>query len=245
MTPNLQKNEREQLLDRLTKKYDGSGSTKSWLVYWRKKVAWWLIIGGTQFIKRLVDVVVSALLLIALSPLLVLIAFLIKAFDGSPILYTTNRVGLWGKEFRFPKFRTMVVDADEHVEELRPQSDFPETIPFKMKNDPRVTKLGKILRRSTLDELPQLWSVLKGDMSLVGPRPPLPCEVAKYNLEQRGRLDAKPGLTCIWQVGGRSSIPFDRQVRMDKEYIASQSFWLDLKLLLKTIPAVFFGRGAS
>jgi lipopolysaccharide/colanic/teichoic acid biosynthesis glycosyltransferase len=241
----LQKSDRERLLEKLTKKYSQPGSFLSWIIYWRKKVTWWFVIGGIKLIKRTLDIFVSLFLLVVLSPLFILIAAIIKFYDGGPVFYVANRVGLWGKEFRFPKFRTMVIDADKKMGILKPQADFPGSIRFKMKEDPRVTSIGRFLRKSTLDELPQLWSVLKGDMSLVGPRPPLPEEVALYNLEQRCRLDAKPGLTCIWQVGGRSEIPFEMQVRMDKEYIESQSFWLDLKLLIKTIPAIFFGRGAS
>lgn len=214
-------------------------------VYWRKRLSWWLVIGGVKFIKRALDIVLSFALLLVLSPALLIIALIVKLSDGGPVFYVTNRVGLWGKEFPFPKFRTMEVGADQRINELKARSDFPESITFKMKDDPRVTRAGRYLRRMSLDELPQLWTVLKGDMSLVGPRPPLPEEAALYTLEQRGRLDAKPGITCIWQVRGRSEIPFESQVRLDKEYIESQSFWLDLKLLLKTIPAVFFGRGAS
>lgn len=241
---NLEKIKREELLEKLTKKYSRPSNVSSWFVYCRKKVFWWLIIGGAKFIKRAVDIIVSLSMLIILSPIFLLVGLTIKLYDGGPMLYITNRVGLWGKEFSFPKFRTMVIDADRQIDELKEKADFPDSITFKMKEDPRVTAVGRLLRHFTLDEIPQFWCVLKGDMSLVGPRPPLPSEVALYNLKQRGRLDAKPGLTCIWQVGGRSKIPFDRQVRMDKEYIESQSVLLDLKLLIKTIPAVLFGRGA-
>lgn len=239
------RDDRKRLLEKLSRRYTSQGSYVSRFVYWRKIVAWRLLIGGAKVVKRTADIVISLALLVLFAPVMLLIGLIIKLCDGGPVLYVTNRVGLWGKEFSFPKFRTMEVGADQLVEGLRGKADFPESITFKMKEDPRVTRFGKFLRKSTLDELPQLWCVLKGDMSLVGPRPPLPSEVALYNLEQRGRLDIPPGLTCIWQVQGRSTVPFDRQVRMDKEYIESQSFWLDLQLLLKTIPAVFFGRGAS
>lgn len=238
------KPEKELLLEKLEKRYSQSPHPFFKLLYWRKKFSWWLIVGGTCLLKRLLDITVSAIMLIILSPLLLLTALLIKLFDRGPVFYVTTRVGLWGKEFQFPKFRTMIVNADCKLEQLKTQSDFPDSITFKMKHDPRITPIGKFLRKFSLDELPQLWCVLKGEMSLVGPRPPLPKEVELYTLKQRGRLDIKPGLTCFWQINGRSEIPFERQVGMDKEYIESQSFWLDLKLLIKTIPAIFFGRGA-
>ena len=138
----------------------------------------------------------------------------------------------------------MHIDAEQRKAALASQSKHGQSITFKMKSDPRVTWIGRIIRKSSLDELPQLWCVLKGDMSLVGPRPPLPEEVAKYSLAERRRLDIVPGLTCIWQVSGRSDIPFDQQVTLDLEYIQSQSFWVDVKILLRTVPAVILGRGA-
>jgi lipopolysaccharide/colanic/teichoic acid biosynthesis glycosyltransferase len=154
-------------------------------------------------------------------------------------------VGKWGKEFNFPKFRSMVVKADHLQENLIISTQHQaKGKSFKMKHDPRVTPIGHLLRKTSLDELPQLWCVLKGEMSLVGPRPPLPKEVTLYSLEERKRLDVTPGLTCIWQVSGRSEIPFKEQVQLDLNYIESQSLWLDIKLLLKTIPAVLFGKGA-
>jgi len=153
-------------------------------------------------------------------------------------------VGKWGKEFSFPKFRTMQVGAEQQKNHLKAQSTHPGDVTFKMKLDPRITFIGRFLRKSSLDELPQLWCVLKGDMSLVGPRPPLVEEVAKYTLAQRRRLDIAPGLTCIWQVSGRSELPFAQQVELDVAYIESQSLWLDIKLLLKTIPAILSGKGA-
>lgn len=235
--------EHDDLVSKLDKRFSSSMRKKNF-IYWRKKFSWWFIIGGAKFIKRLLDIVIALSLLTLTGPLLLLIALIIKISDGGPIFYISTRVGQWGKEFSFPKFRTMSDQADLQKEELRKMGDFPGSIRFKMKEDPRVTAVGKFLRKYTLDEFPQLWCVLKGDMSLVGPRPPLPEEVAQYTLEERGRLDVPPGLTCIWQVAGRSSIPFDRQVQMDREYIESQSFLLDLQLLLKTIPAIFFGRGA-
>lgn len=138
----------------------------------------------------------------------------------------------------------MIVGANEMKEKLEAQNEHKGGITFKIKKDPRITPLGRVLRKTSLDELPQLWCVLKGEMSLVGPRPPLPKEVANYTLDDRRRLDVIPGITCIWQVSGRADIPFDKQVHLDVEYIESQSFFLDVKLLLKTIPAVILGKGA-
>jgi lipopolysaccharide/colanic/teichoic acid biosynthesis glycosyltransferase len=138
----------------------------------------------------------------------------------------------------------MVVDAERLKQELLQCNDHGESVTFKMKNDPRITWIGKLLRKSSFDELPQLWCVLVGDMSLVGPRPPVPEEVARYTLADRRRLNATPGLTCIWQVSGRGRMPFAEQVQLDAQYIESQSLWLDLRLLWRTIPAVLKGEGA-
>ncbi|OQY42308.1 MAG: hypothetical protein B6240_14120 [Desulfobacteraceae bacterium 4572_87] len=168
----------------------------------------------------------------------------IKLTDGGPILFWQTRIGLWGKEFPFPKFRSMVVNAEALKDELLEQSDHDDSITFKMKKDPRVTWIGRIIRKLSIDELPQLWCVFKGDMSLVGPRPPVPREVAEYTLADRRRLDVMPGLTCIWQVSGRGDIPFNEQVELDVQYIESRSLWFDIKLLLSTIPAVLLGKGA-
>jgi len=235
---------RRRLLEELHNRYAKPSSLGQRLRYLRKKYLWIIFVDGVQLLKRFLDIVLSATLLVAISPLFLIIAGLIKLQDGGPTFYVTKRVGKWGKEFRFPKFRTMELDADQMKEQLVGRNEHPGDIRFKMKHDPRITRLGRILRKRSLDELPQFWCVLKGEMSLVGPRPPLPEEVAKYNLEQRKRLDALPGITCIWQVSGRSEIPFAQQVDLDIAYIESQSFSLDIKLLLKTIPAVFFGRGA-
>lgn len=138
----------------------------------------------------------------------------------------------------------MYIDAEVRKKELETMNEMNGGVLFKMKDDPRITKVGKIIRKASIDELPQLWNVCKGDMSLVGPRPALPSEVNQYSLAERRRLEVIPGITCIWQVSGRSDIPFDKQVGLDVEYIESQSLWLDIKLLLLTIPAVLLGRGA-
>lgn len=240
----LHGSEREQFLDELQRRYETSPSRSQKWIYWRKKYSWVFVVEGTKLLKRFIDIAVSAFLIFLLSPIFILIALIIKVYDGGPIFYVTNRVGKWGKEFRFPKFRTMRTGADKHLEKLMAYNLQKDAKKFKIKQDPRVTPAGYFLRRTSLDELPQLWTVLKGDMSLVGPRPPLPHEVATYNLEERRRLDITPGLTGIWQVSGRSEIPFEKQVQLDLQYIESQSFWLDIKILLKTIPAVIFGRGA-
>jgi lipopolysaccharide/colanic/teichoic acid biosynthesis glycosyltransferase len=142
------------------------------------------------------------------------------------------------------KFRSMYIDAEARKAALAKNNEMDGGVIFKMKHDPRITRVGRYIRRASIDELPQLWNVLKGDMSLVGPRPPVPSEVSQYTLSDRRRLEAKPGITCVWQVSGRSDIPFEQQVELDFAYIESQSLWMDIKLLLKTIPAVLLGRGA-
>ena len=197
-----------------------------------------------QSIKRLVDFVVSFIGLILLSPLFLIIAGLIKLQDGGPVFYVAERVGIRGKRFRFPKFRTMLLDADAKRSELKSRQIHSGNRTLKVKEDPRVTALGRFLRRTSIDELPQLWCVFKGDMSLVGPRPALPEEVDEYSSSERKRLDVLPGITCLWQVSGRSDLPFARQLELDLEYIHKRNLWLDLKILLKTIPAVISGKGA-
>jgi lipopolysaccharide/colanic/teichoic acid biosynthesis glycosyltransferase len=203
------------------------------------------VVGGAENMKRSIDVAVSALALLGAAPLLAVVALAIKLTDGGPVLFWQTRVGRLGREIAFPKFRSMVVNAEARRAVLAEVNCHgADAVTFKMKRDPRVTWIGRIIRKLSIDELPQLWLVLKGDMSLVGPRPPLPAEVARYSLSDRRRLDVSPGLTCIWQVSGRAEIPFDRQVGLDVEYLESRSFWLDLKLLLRTVPAVLTGRGA-
>jgi lipopolysaccharide/colanic/teichoic acid biosynthesis glycosyltransferase len=194
--------------------------------------------------KRILDVLGALTLLVVLAPLFLLVAVLIKLTSRGPILYWQNRVGRGGVEFPFPKFRSMTFNADQLRSGLLAQNDRGDDVAFKMQRDPRVTWLGRILRRLSIDELPQLWSVLIGDMSLVGPRPALPAEVARYTTAQRRRLDVTPGLTCIWQVSGRADLPFARQVEMDLCYIRDWTLWLDFYLLIRTIPAVLLGRGA-
>lgn len=203
-----------------------------------------MIVGGANLVKRGTDIVVSIGMLLLLSPLLAVAAIAVKLTDGGPVLFWQVRVSQWGREFPFPKFRSMVVSAEQLKDTLLTLNDHGSGVTFKMKHDPRVTRFGRIMRKLSIDELPQLWCVLCGDMSLVGPRPPVPQEVARYTLLDRRRLDTKPGLTCIWQVSGRSDVPFDRQVELDVQYIESQTLLLDFLLLLKTVPAILIGKGA-
>lgn len=198
----------------------------------------------TYALKRFFDIVLSLLALIVLAPLFLLIAVIIKMTSRGPVFFVQERVGYYGRSFLFYKFRSMYVDAEARKRALMELNESKDGVIFKMKNDPRITPVGRILRKTSMDELPQLLNVLLGDMSLVGPRPPLPAEVQQYSLDDRKRLNVKPGITCIWQVSGRSDIPFKKQVELDKEYIQSQSLWNDLIVLLRTIPAILSGRGA-
>ena len=169
---------------------------------------------------------------------------LIKLEDGGPILFRQVRVGRDGREFMMNKFRSMRVGADSRLPDLLAQNKHPVGVTFKIKHDPRITVMGKWMRRCSCDELPQFWNVFRGEMSLVGPRPPVPREVEHYSLADRRRLAVKPGITCIWQVSGRAEIDFPGQVQLDVRYIESRSFWQDIKILCKTIPAVLSGTGA-
>ncbi len=203
-----------------------------------------MVIAGARLLKRMIDIIVAGTMLVCLSPLFLVVVVLLKATDGGDVLFWQNRVGLWGREFAFPKFRSMVRDAEKMKDDLLSENVHKNGVTFKMKKDPRITWIGGIIRKLSIDELPQLWNVIIGDMSLVGPRPPVPREVALYTLSDRRRLDVVPGLTCIWQVSGRGDIPFPQQVDLDVQYIESRSILLDIKLLLMTVPAVLAGRGA-
>jgi exopolysaccharide biosynthesis polyprenyl glycosylphosphotransferase len=194
--------------------------------------------------KRLMDIALSSLLLLLGLPVVGTIALLIKITSHGDVLFRQTRCGLNGRIFTLYKFRTMVENAEQRRRELEHLNEMNGPV-FKLRSDPRVTALGRLLRRFSLDELPQLWNVVRGDMSLVGPRPPIPEEVARYQRWQRRRLSMKPGLTCLWQVSGRNQIDFDQWMQLDLEYIDSWSPLLDLKILLRTIPAVLSGRGAS
>ena len=209
-----------------------------------RMIAWRYTVLLSYQLKRFFDIVVSAFLLIVLFPFLVLISILIKLTSPGPIIFTQIRVGRYGRHFRFYKFRSMYVDAETRKDSLMQQNESKDGVIFKIKDDPRVTPIGRFLRKYSIDEAPQFFNVLLGDMSLVGPRPPLPSEVAQYSLDDRKRLEILPGITCIWQISGRSDIPFREQVVLDKEYIREQSFWKDVLILFRTIPAVIAGKGA-
>jgi len=211
---------------------------------WFKVLTWRIVIGGSLLLKRAVDLSVAAVTLAIWSPLILLVIALIKLEDGGTIFFRQTRIGLRGRPFGMWKFRSMVINADALKDRLLKENEMKGGVTFKMKNDPRVTRIGKWIRKFSIDEVPQLWNVIAGDMSLVGPRPPVPREVREYSIEDRQRLLAKPGLTCFWQVAGRSEIDFAGQVRLDVEYIRSKSLRLDFMLLLKTIPAVLLGKGA-
>ncbi len=194
--------------------------------------------------KRAFDVVMSAIILLMLLPFFLVICLLIRLDSSGPLLFSQKRIGKDGKAFVMWKFRSMYSDAEQRKASLMRYNEMKGGVSFKMKNDPRITRMGKFIRKFSIDELPQFWNVLIGDMSLVGPRPPLPNEVEKYTPYQRQRLGITPGITCIWQVSGRSEIPFQQQVELDLQYIATQSFSKDILLLFKTIPAVLKGKGA-
>jgi len=212
-------------------------------------------------IKRLMDIVLSSILLMLLSPLLLLIALLIKLDSSGPVIFRQTRIGKDGKPFTMLKFRSMRQDADprvhqEHMRRLirgadssgNPGGDESDDVggrAGKLPNDGRVTRVGRIIRKTTLDELPQLFNILKGEISLVGPRPSLPYEVEMFKSWHMRRLEVLPGMASLWVVRGRADILFDDQVRLDIEYIENQSLWLDLKILLQTVPAVLSGRGAA
>jgi lipopolysaccharide/colanic/teichoic acid biosynthesis glycosyltransferase len=202
-----------------------------------------VLVAPTPFWKRAMDILGSGLALICLAPLLGLLALLVRLSSPGPIIFRQQRVGAGGRPFTFYKFRSMYVDAEARKAELMAQNEADGPV-FKMKNDPRVTPIGRILRRYSLDELPQLWNVFRGDMSLVGPRPPTPNEVPGYQAWQRQRLRLKGGLTCTWQVSGRSDVSFEEWMRMDARYAKQRGLRTDIKLILETIKAIFTGRGA-
>lgn len=195
------------------------------------------------FAKRIIDVLLSVIALPAAVAIVPIVALFIKLDSKGPVLFAQKRIGRNGKPFTMYKFRSMYRDADKMVEGLGDMNEASGPV-FKMKKDPRITKVGGVLRRTSIDEIPQIINVLKGEMSVVGPRPALPCEVEKYSDFERRRLEVKPGVTCLWQVQGRSNIPFKEWVKLDIEYIDNQSIWMDFKIILKTVPAVIKGSGA-
>jgi exopolysaccharide biosynthesis WecB/TagA/CpsF family protein len=199
--------------------------------------------GRAEGLKRALDLIVTLTALAAASPIFLAAALAIKLEDGGPVFFRQTRIGRNGRPFQMLKFRSMVVDAEKRRAALLDSSER-DSVCFKMKRDPRITRAGALLRRTSMDELPQLINVLRGEMSLVGPRPALPSEVTTYRGLSWRRLAGKPGITCIWQVSGRAEIPFERQVQMDVAYLRRRSLWTDLGLLLRTIPAVLTARGA-
>ena len=193
--------------------------------------------------KRILDIVGSTVLLVLLFPLMLVMALLIKLTSHGPIFYAASRVGLCGKIFPFYKFRSMKINSDEKKDELAEQNEREGPI-FKIRNDPRVTPIGRFMRKFSIDELPQLLNVFLGHMSLVGPRPPLPREVELYDEYMAERLSVRPGLTCYWQIMGRSDLTFEEWMELDHRYLQEMSLWVDLKILLKTPGAVLRGDGA-
>lgn len=205
-----------------------------------KTFFWKLTVGGSHLLKEMFDFAFCFCALILLIPFFILISIIILIDSRGKVIFKQTRIGKNCKPFVMYKFRSMAFDAEKN----KPLETDQDKVTFKMKNDPRTTRFGRFIRRFSIDELPQLWNVLNGDMSLVGPRPPLADEVKKYSDEDMKRLQIKPGITCLWQVSGRSNIPFKKQVELDKQYIDSKSILLDIVILLKTIPAVLIGKGA-
>ena len=209
-----------------------------------RMIFWHMTIRGSACFKRFMDILLAVMSIIIGSPIFLLTALLVKVTSPGPIIFSQVRVGKYGRHFKFYKFRSMYIDAEARKAELLKHNESGDGVIFKMKHDPRITPVGRFIRKFSIDELPQLFNVLLGDMSLVGPRPPLPSEVKSYTIEERKRLNITPGITCIWQVSGRSELPFQQQMTLDKQYIASRSAWKDFLILLKTIPAILTGKGA-
>lgn len=229
---------KKDIIHSYLKNYDDSRKYKI------KKSIWSFGLSFKVITKRVLDFIAALILLILFTPLFFVVSLIVKFTSKGDIFFIQQRVGLKGKLFNMYKFRSMVVDAEELKSKLMEHNQSKDGVIFKIKDDPRITKIGRFIRKTSIDELPQLLNVLKGEMSLVGPRPPIIDEVKQYNTDDKKRLDVKPGITCIWQVSGRSKIPFKEQVQMDKEYIKNQSFYMDIILLLKTIPAVLFQKGS-
>ena len=199
---------------------------------------------GADVIKRILDIIISGTGILVLIPVFSLTALVIKLESNGPVFFKQIRVGKYGETFLMWKFRSMFVDAEARKEKLLNNNEMKDGVIFKLKDDPRITKAGKFIRKASIDELPQLWNVFIGNMTLVGPRPPIPSEVSEYSLEDRYRLDMKPGITCLWQISGRSLIPFKEQVQLDLKYIKTRNLFKDIKILIMTIPAVLMSRGA-
>lgn len=213
---------------------------------YRRPVMYWLSMHSRpgRMLKRALDIVFSLAALAALSPVFLVTALAIRLESKGPVFFSQQRVGAGGREFPFFKFRSMVQNAEELKAQLMAMNESADGVIFKMKDDPRVTKVGKFIRKFSIDELPQFGNVLRGDMSVVGPRPPVPGEVVQYQVDAWKRLAVVPGLTCVWQVSGRSSIGFKDQVALDVDYILRQDIFFDLYLIYRTVPAVLKGEGA-
>ncbi len=196
-----------------------------------------------KFLKRLFDIFLSGLALICLSPVFLVTAAAIKLEDGGPAFFVQSRAGKDMKLFRIYKFRSMYVNADAKLKELMKDNEQTGHA-FKIKNDPRITRVGKIIRRLSIDELPQLINIIKGDMSIVGPRPILPFQMEECSEYEKQRLIVRPGLTCYWQIGGRANIKWEEWVELDLDYIEDMGLWTDFKMILKTVPVVFDSEGA-
>ncbi len=197
-----------------------------------------------EFLKRIIDILMSVLSLIVLSPVFIIIAIAIKLDSSGPIVYSQTRVGKNGKHFKMFKFRSMIINAEEMLTELKPMNEMDGPM-FKIKEDPRITRIGRFIRRTSIDELPQLINILRGEMSIVGPRPSLPSEVKEFESWMMERFVVKPGLTCFWQVSGRNNIPFHKWMELDIKYVKERNLWLDVKLVFKTIKVVIKGDDAS
>jgi exopolysaccharide biosynthesis polyprenyl glycosylphosphotransferase len=189
-------------------------------------------------IKRIIDIVGAIIGIVLFSPIMMIVAIAIKFESKGPIFFSQKRVGLYGKEFNMYKYRSMVVNAEALLDKLKDKNEMSGPV-FKIKDDPRITKVGKFIRKTSIDELPQFFNVLKGEMSLVGPRPNLPKEVERYTAYQKQKLLAKPGLTCYWQVMGRNNIDFEEWMELDVKYIKERNLWLDIKLIFKTFSVLF------
>jgi len=237
---------REQRIEQQAVNYfqaDYSNDVIRSLIVKQRLGLWRISSKSGSIVKRGMDVLISLLMLLMLMPLFIIVALLIRLESPGSVLFSQTRVGLSGRPFRFWKFRSMRFDAESTKHQLQHKA-MSNGVRFKLKKDPRITPVGAVIRKYSIDELPQLWNVLLGDMSLVGPRPALPSEVNDYDQADKQRLSVIPGITCIWQVSGRSDIPFKQQVTLDVKYKLSQSIWQDIRLLLLTIPAVVLGKGA-
>lgn len=200
--------------------------------------------GTYEIVKRAIDIMLAGIALLLLIPIFIPLAIVIKLDSAGPVLFGQARIGKSGKPFKCWKFRSMVSDAEQKKRSLSKCNEVIDGPTFKIRKDPRITNIGSWIRKASVDELPQLWNVFIGDMTLVGPRPPVPQEVAQYTALERRRLAVVPGITCLWQVSGRSELPFKEQVRLDIRYIETRNLRQDFWILLRTIPAVISGRGA-